>query len=122
MGRKTFESLPKKLPDREHLILSRDNYRADPDLYFVSDLEAFIEAHQNTEEEIFIIGGGSVYVQMLPYATKMYLTEVNARAPKADVFFPKFNKSEWNRKVISKQTENGLNYVIAEYTRIESPA
>lgn len=83
----------------------------------VSDLMKFIEENRNTEEEIFVIGGGMVYFETLPYAKRIYLTEVEAEAPEADSFFPEFDKAKYARKVIKEDKSDDLVYSIAEYTK-----
>ena len=115
MGRKTWESLPGKLPHRENIVISRHPVSgADATIH---DLPDFIARHKNTPEEIFVIGGGSIYAEFLPYATALYLTEVDASAPSADVFFPKFDKSKYTKTIIKKGTQDGLNYTFAKYAK-----
>ena len=71
--------------------------------------------NQETKEEIFIIGGGSIYATFLPFATNLYLTEVDSPAPDADVFFPEFDKTKYKKTIIKKGSENDLNYQIICY-------
>ena len=115
MGRKTWESLPGKLPHRKNIVLSRHPVNgADATVH---DIQNFIAEHKDTPEEIFIIGGGSIYAEFLPYATALYLTEVDASAPTADVFFPKFDKSKYTKTIIKKGTQDDLTYTFAKYVR-----
>ena len=114
MGRKTWESLPGKLPNRENIVVSR-NAVTDADLT-VKDLPEFIAKNQDTTEEIFIIGGGMLYKAFLPYAKNLYLTEVDASAD-ADVFFPKFDKSKYNKTIIKKGSQDDLTYTFAKYIK-----
>ena len=114
MGRKTWDSLPGKLKNRENIVISRHDFEG-PDR-IVHNLEEFVKCHKNAEEEFFIIGGGSIYEAFLPYATHLYLTEVDADAPDADVFFPKFDQSKYSRKVIKKGKDHDLVYSISKYT------
>ena len=94
MGRKTFESFPKPLPNRTHIIITRQKeYLAEGCLVVHSLEEALEIAPQN--EEIFIIGGAQIYKQALPFADKIDLTRVHIELD-ADAFFPEFNTSEWN--------------------------
>ena len=86
MGRNTWQSLPKKLKGRENIVVSSNKIKGADKT--ISNLEAFIKDNLDTPEEIFIIGGGSIYEQFLPYAKNLYLTEVNA-SPEADIFFPR---------------------------------
>ncbi len=97
MGRKTFESLPKALPDRKNIVLSSDGqYRACGAQVITDYREVLAENSEN--EEIFIIGGGSVYALFLPYAERIYLTEAKASDSGADTFFPHFDKPLFTRK------------------------
>jgi dihydrofolate reductase len=116
MGRVTWDSLPKKLVDRTNIVIDYSNFDG-PDLV-VKDVDAFIRENSNTDEEIFIIGGGTIYRLFLPYATNLYLTEVDSSDPEATVFFPDFDTKDYDRQIIEKGTENGLNYVISKYHKI----
>ena len=116
MGKRTFESLPKKLPNREHFVLTDVNIDADG-INLVWNLDEFVNKYLDTTEEVFVIGGGMVYTQMLPYAKRLVLTEVDAKCQTADTYFPEFNKNEWKRTVLSKNSDNGINYEHVEYVR-----
>lgn len=99
MGRKTFESLPKALPNRRNIVLTTDeNYKAVGAEVFTSK-EKILEEVKN-EAEVFIIGGASVYALFLPFADRIYLTEADAEDSEADVYFPVFDKSLFKRKSI----------------------
>ncbi len=93
MGRKTFESIGKPLPNRTNVIVSRNaNYKVEGCIV-VPSLEAAIELSAN-EAEVFIIGGGELYRQAMPLAKKLYLTRVQ-KAFDGDTFFPKIDLKEW---------------------------
>ncbi len=115
MGYNTWLSLPSKLKNRTNIVVY-DQPVEDAD-QTISDLTQFINQHQNTPEEIFVIGGGMVYREFLPYAGTIYLTEVDASDPSADTFFPKFDKSKYSSELIKKGSENGLNYSIVKYRK-----
>lgn len=94
MGRKTFESIGKPLAGRLNIVISRSivhNLSATfPHCVFVTSLEiALEEAKRNDQDEIFIIGGGQIYEQALPFANRLYLTVVDAQVD-ADTFFPAY--------------------------------
>ena len=94
MGRKTFESFPKPLPNRTHIIITRQEEYLVEGCLVVHSLEEALEiAPQN--EEVFIIGGAQIYEQALPFADKIDLTRVHIELD-ADAFFPEFNTYEWN--------------------------
>jgi dihydrofolate reductase len=93
MGKKTFESIGRPLPNRKNIVLTRDqNYEAEGCIIAHSPEE--ILKFVNNDDEIFIIGGGEIYKIFLPLANKLYLTEVDASLP-ADTYFPKFSKVDW---------------------------
>lgn len=115
MGRKTWESLPGKLPDRENIVISR--HPVDDADVTITDLDEFIAQNENTDEEIFVIGGGMVYATFLDHAKNLYLTEINAPAPTADTFFPDFDKSKFKKTIIKKGSEDDLTYAFAKYTK-----
>jgi dihydrofolate reductase len=96
MGRKTWESLPKKpLPGRTNIVLTRDgNFRGDGAVAVHSLEDAFARAEAEGADEIVVIGGADVYRAALPRADCIYLTEVHAGF-EGDVSMPVFNALEW---------------------------
>lgn len=94
MGRRTFESLPKgALPHRRNIVLTR---HADARFDGAETFPTLEEALRACEgEEVFVIGGASVYAEALPKADCLELTHVAATPAEADVFFPEINESEW---------------------------
>ena len=115
MGYKTWKSLSKKLPNRENFVVSHEEV-ADAD-HTITDLAGFIDKNKSTTEEIFIIGGGMIYTEFLPYAKNLYLTEIDASISDADVFFPEFDKSKYEKTIIKKGSQDDLTYVFAKYTK-----
>ncbi|MCI1648365.1 MAG: dihydrofolate reductase [Bacteroides sp.] len=98
MGRKTFESLPKgALPNRRNIVLSSNSDLNYPDTEIFSSLQEAL-THCSANEQIYIIGGASVYKQALPIADTLCLTEVNANASKVDAYFPVIDKEIWHEK------------------------
>ena len=94
MGRKTFESLPRgPLPNRRNIIISR-SLPAQPGAEVYPTIQQALEAWAS-DEEVFIIGGGEIYRQLLPNAEQIYLTRVQASFPDAEVFFPELDSTEW---------------------------
>ena len=93
MGRKTYESIGKPLPGRQNIIISRNpKYQPEGCLVF-NDVEKAIEACQHYDE-IFIIGGASLYETMLSKADALYLTQIN-KDFEGDTFFPEINNKDW---------------------------
>jgi len=95
MGRKTFESFPKPLPKRVHIIITRDrDYQVDfDDCIVVHSIEAALKLVEN-DEISFVIGGGEIYRQSEKYATRIELTRVH-KAFEADTFFPEIDLNDW---------------------------
>ena len=95
MGRKTYQSIGKPLPKRTNIILTRDPYFIISNCIVVHSIEDGLEiALDNGAEEVFIIGGGSIYEQSMPYVDKVYLTEVDLDV-KGTVYFPALDPKEW---------------------------
>ena len=109
MGRNTFESLPRMLPNRKHIVLtSRDGLPNEVEVY--KELKQILERYKDTEEEIFIIGGASIYTQFLEHSSKLYLTEIDATEETASVYFPEFDKEQYDREVLKENEDNGISY------------
>jgi len=85
MGRKTWESLPGRLPDRRHLVMTRGN-REDVDTITYQEV-----LELSKEEEIFIIGGGEIYTLFLPHVNKIHRTIIHCKVDNADTFAPEIN-------------------------------
>lgn len=91
MGRKTYESIGKKLPERTNIVVTRNpNFQAEG-CVIVRSLEEAIKKAGELDTEIFIIGGGEIYKQGLPYTDKIYMTIVESDT-EGDVFFPDWRK------------------------------
>ncbi|MCM1291617.1 MAG: dihydrofolate reductase [Prevotella sp.] len=108
MGRKTWESLPKRpLAGRRNIVVTRNNdYRADGAETASSLEEAVIMA--NDDSIPFIIGGGEIYRQALPMTTRLFLTQLDADTPDADTFFPPIDFSRWETTFKSEPYTNSL--------------
>jgi dihydrofolate reductase len=116
MGRKTFESMGKALPNRYNIVISKelDNTMG---VEVTDNFEDILDRFEKTEEDVYIIGGESLYNYFLPYASKIYLTEIND-SKEADVYFPTFNKEEFNREELDEPVEeNGVEYRHVLYER-----
>lgn len=116
MGRKTFESLPGLLPHRHHIVISRSHPDLPKEVEVFDSPDAFIEAYQDTEEEIFVIGGAMIYKEFLPCAYRLLLTEIDQDYD-ADAFFPKFDQEDYTKTILTDITEEGVHYHHVEYLR-----
>jgi len=112
MGKKTWESLPGKLKDRKNLVISHTEVE-DAD-GTITDLDKYIEENKETDEEIFVIGGGSIYKYMLPHSKYLYLTEVDAE-PEADTYFPEFDRKSYKKETLKTGTAGDLKFEINRY-------
>ncbi len=113
MGRKTFESIGKPLPNRTNIIITRDkNYKSENCLITYSLEEAIQLAKTKDDKEIFIIGGGQIYEQAIGIADKLYLTVVKGGFD-ADTFFPVY--SRFSKIVFRKESQsNQYKYTFLE--------
>ncbi len=94
MGRKTFETFPKPLPNRVHIVITRNkNYKKEAAIVVHNMQEALKIAKD--DDQPFIIGGGEIYKMGLPVAHKIELTRVHGSFADADTFFPEFSADEW---------------------------
>jgi len=93
MGRLTYESIGKPLPDRKNIVLSTRNGLKIDGCDVVDTPDAAIRLARGAEE-VMVIGGGGVYSQMLPMADRIYMTRINATVD-GDTFFPELNDNEW---------------------------
>lgn len=97
MGRKTFESFPKPLPNRTHIVITRQNeYRVPDGVIVVNSLDDAIDAARK-DKQPFIIGGGEIYKQSMALANKIELTRVHHSFADADTFFPEIDDSIWKK-------------------------
>lgn len=120
MGRKTFESLGRVLPNRKHIILCNDAELEieDENVEVLQDIK-LLDTYIKSDEEYFVIGGATIYKLLIPYVNKMYITEIDKEF-EGDVYFPTFEKSEWN--VIEKEKgpddlENNFEYEYVTYLK-----
>lgn len=94
MGRKTFESFPKPLPNRTHIILTRGKYNVPEGCQIASSIEGALSIIPKTTEKVFIIGGGEIYKQAMPFATHIELTRVHTHID-GDTYFPEIDNEIW---------------------------
>ena len=120
MGRKTFESIGKVLPDRRHIILTRDSEYVvnNENVEIVNDINE-LDSHIEETEENFIIGGAIIYNQLIKRANKVYMTKIH-KVFDGDAYFPKLSETEWKeveRKQGPKNEKNPYDYEYITYVR-----
>lgn len=120
MGRKTFESLGRILPNRKHVILCNDMEMNidDENVEILEDI-SMLKKYIDSEEEHFIIGGATIYKLLMPYAKKLYLTLIHEEFD-GDVYFPEIEEKDW--KVIDREKglineENPFDYEYITFER-----
>lgn len=119
MGRKTFESMGKALPNRRNIVITANPTYTAPGCETVPDIDSALRLAAQ-EEEAFIIGGGSIYRATWEKADKLYLTRVHA-SPAGDVLIPEVKASEWqetSREPHPADEKNEYAYTFLEYRRI----
>lgn len=116
MGRKTFESLPRVLPGRKNIVISTSEINNN-EIEVYKNIRNFLVKYASLQDEIFVIGGASLYEQFIDMANTMYLTLIDKEEKSADVYFPKFNIEDWNKQVLSFNKENDIRYKHVKYIR-----
>ena len=119
MGRKTFESLGKVLPNRKHIVFSQNpDFKVNDEnveiVHSMLQLQEYIE----DDKENFVIGGAMIYNLLMPYVKKMYVTQINKEFD-GDTFFPRIDEEVWNvvEKVSERDENSNLDYEYVTYER-----
>ncbi len=121
MGRKTFESIGKALSGRRNILLTRNKSLNYEGVFITDTPEKAIQMIQG--EEAFVIGGAEIYRLFLPYASRLYITQIQAEFP-GDVYFPDFKEDEWVMKERIpgvKDEKNPYDYEWLVYERKSKP-
>lgn len=119
MGRKTYESIGKPLPDRTNIIMTRDTQYSAPDCVILNSIETALSmANELDMDEIFVIGGAEIYRQLLPQIQRVYLTIVH-HSFDGDAFFPELNADEWHevsreRHAADEKNKFDYSFVVME--------
>lgn len=122
MGRKTFESLGRVLPNRKHVILCNDaKINMDNENVEILDDISKLKKYIDSDEENFVIGGATIYKLLMQYTNKMYVTHINQDF-EGDVYFPEISENDW--KIIEKEKglkdeKNPFDYEYITYERIK---
>ena len=122
MGRKTFESLGKILPNRKHIVFTQNpNFNIDNENVQIVHSMLEIQEYIENSEENFVIGGAMIYNLLMPYVTKMYITEIE-KDFQGDAFFPRIDTQIWkevSREKGIKDENNDFDYDYVVYERIK---
>ena len=116
MGSKTFYSLPGLLPNRKHVVLTKQDLKIDPSVVILRSVEEALQYIESLNEEVMIIGGGQIYKEFIDYSNKLLITEIDDEK-EADTFFPLIKKQVWKKEILSEHEENNIKYKHILYTR-----
>ncbi len=115
MGYNTFKSLPKLLVNRTHIVLTHHDID-NKDVLVFNNFNDLINYLNNLDEDVYIIGGSKIYDLFMPLVDELILTEIDDKND-ADVYFPKFNKDDFLKRVIDSNEEESLKYKHVLYRR-----
>ncbi|MCA0988233.1 dihydrofolate reductase [Alkalihalobacillus algicola] len=120
MGRKTFESIGKPLPGRESYVITRRDLTID-NVTILHSIDQFLEmVEEDNEKEWFVIGGAEIYRQLLPYADRLYITEIHEEF-QGDAYFAELKEEDWvekSRDQHTKDDKNSYDYDFVVYERV----
>ena len=94
MGRRTFDSIGKPLPDRTNVVLTRQRHFNWPGILSAGSIQEVLDHFSSDDRQIFIIGGAEIYQQTLPFCQRLYLTEIQQDFA-GDTFFPEYDRNDW---------------------------
>lgn len=117
MGKNTYDSLPGNLPGRTMLVLNTSKILDNDNVQTIYSVDEILEKYTDSDEEVFIIGGASVYSQFIQYASILYLTEIDDECIDADTFFPLFDKSKWKKQILYSNYYKNNFYNICKYSK-----
>lgn len=123
MGRKTLESLPgsKPLPNRDNIVITKSKNYSFENVTVCGSIDELLELLKKLNtDDVYVMGGESIYKELLPYCTKAFVTKVDACVDEADAFMVDLDASpEWEPVEISEiHSENGLDFTFVTYKRI----
>lgn len=109
MGRKTYESIGRPLPNRTSIVITSKKLDAKDDLVSLDSIESALSlAKEIYSDEIIIIGGGEIFQATIELANKLVISEVDCKI-EGEIFYPEINLETWNKKVISEYQKNEVN-------------
>ena len=118
MGRATYNSIGRPLPNRLNIVMTRSVKNTEGVTEVTSADKAIEAASINRDSSrVYIIGGENIYKEFLPIAHRMIITEVDLYIKDGDTFFPEWNISEWKEQSRDQREENGIKFSFVEYAR-----
>lgn len=120
MGRKTFDSIGKVLSNRENVVITQQQTDFPDGVHIIDNLNQIREWNRaNPDKELFVIGGATIFEQILPYADRLYITLIDETF-EGDTYFPEFSEEEWNitsKEKGEKNEKNPYDYFFLQYDR-----
>lgn len=119
MGRKTFLSIGRALPNRRNIVITRDENFSYPDVEVFHSIDGIVSIFKNSNEEAFVIGGADIYKQFMPIVDKLYITHVDEEF-NGDTTFPEIENTIWKKESenkVEKGEENPYSINFTVYTR-----
>ena len=118
MGRATYNSIGRPLPNRLNIVMTRSAKKTEGVTEVTSVKEAVETASKNkNSSKVYVIGGENIYKEFLPIAHRMIITEVELYVEGGDTFFPEWSINEWQEQNRDQKEENGIKFSFVEYTR-----
>ena len=120
MGRKTFDSVGRPMPNRKNIVITRDKTYKQAGVEVAHSLQEALDLEKNNKDEIFIIGGAEIYKQSMQIADRLYITHIDAEDKNADTFFPEIIPIVWNEishEEHKKDSENPFDYTFSVYEK-----
>ncbi|MES2930698.1 MAG: dihydrofolate reductase [Patescibacteria group bacterium] len=121
MGRKTFESIGRPLPNRRNIVITRDDSYSHEGVEVVHSLDEAVAFFADSEEEVFCLGGGEIFRQAIDKADRLYITRIESGFD-ADVFFPTISDDIWkeiSREEHASDERNPFPYAFLLYDKID---
>lgn len=121
MGRKSYESMGGPLRNRRNVVITRNKDFQPEGVMVFNNLDAALDHFDSADEEIFVIGGGDIYEQVMDRANRLYITHVDASFPQAEVFFPEFDPADYQvlREIRQNADErNEYDYTFRLYQKL----
>ena len=116
MGRATYDSIGRPLPNRKNIVMTR-SIQGREGVSEVGSVEEALEEAIEYSKTVNVIGGEFIYKEFLPLATKLLITEIKLEVDSADTFFPEWNKSLWKENSRLQRSERGIEFSFVEYVK-----
>lgn len=119
MGRRTFDSIGRVLPNRHHIVLTKSDKSFPEEVDVEKDVIQVLEQYKSLEEEVFVIGGGHIFKESMDWADRLYVTQID-EVFDADVFFPEISADVWKKTSLEKglkDAKNPYDYYFIQYDR-----